>query len=552
MFRLILLIPLIFAMSVFLIGCSSEEPQVQAPPRAVTFMKLEELNPQRLTRLTGSVESWKREMLSFRVGGRIADVLEAGVDIKGRIVDKSDKVLSEGTVLAKLDVDRYLLQRDEAAARVEVTKARAQQAKTELERTIPERIKSATADLKRKQSEYDRQKDLFDQKATSQAALEQAENEFRQAEATLAQAQAEQATKEAELAALNARVVETEQLLKQAEVDLDDCRLFSPFSGQISKVHAIAGSNLEKGMPVVTVQMMDPVKVEIAVSQETDREVRFNEIVDVFIDNSDFSIPGLVYLKDTVADAATRTFAITILVRNRRVEIGLPDEYRGKKLPRTGGLFTLESEKPDGKPPYYAERRSIHTDADGKAFVWKVVGMTTEDLRGQFDPIFTVKKVPVTVGEKVLPLLRLYEFVELMDIGSLSPKKSLLTGRLPKGVKDGDKVFLSRREWLLRPGQLVQVQLKKRAPTPGFYLPRPAILQVDGKNYVFAVDETTATEEKARRVEVRLEDSIGDYRRIVPVEENALSSGTKVVLDGVHYLRDGDRINAFDEIEAPL
>lgn len=540
------------ALLLLCVGCDDPAVDNKAPARPVTFMTLEESNPSQLTRLTGSVESWKKEMLSCRVSGRVTEVVEPGVNIKGRIIDQQGEMETEGTMLASLETDRYVLQRDEAKARFDLAKAKVKQAETELEQTIPQQIKQATAERDRRATEWQRQIRLWDQNATSKSDLEETENESRQADAILAQALALKATKQAELAALAAQVREAEQSLLQAEMNLDDCQLFSPFDGQIAKVHAIPGSFLYEGMPVVTVQMMDPVKVEVAVSQETDRRLRYNDQLNVYLDDSEDPISGFVYLKDTVADAATRTFNVTILVRNRRVEAGLKDDPERSELPRTTDLYNLEAENADGQPPFFTDEKSIHHDADGRAFVWKVEGLKTADLREDFDPVFPVKKVYVQPGERMLPILQLYRGRELADLGELDPINDLVTGQLPDDVKDGDKVFLSRSEWLMRPGQLVHVELKGQTVQPGFYVPRPAILRSGGTHYVFVAEDAGGGEEKARRVEVSVGDLIGDYRRIEAKADDGLGSGDKLILDGAHYLRDGDSINAFDEIEVTL
>jgi hypothetical protein len=539
-------------MMLSLAACQDEIPEKEPPARPVTYLVLKESNPARLTRLTGSVEAWKREMLSSRVEGRLTNVVEPGVTIEGRILNDDGEVERPGTLLATLQRDRHLLRRDEAAAGVSLAKARAQQARTELERMIPERIKAAKALLARKTKEYQRQKTLLPQGATSQSRFEEVEKDVRQAAAALAKAEAEQSTKAAELDALIAEVAGAEQVLRRAEVNLAECELYSPFSGQVARVHGIEGTFLLEGMPILTVQMMDPVKVEVAVSQETDSQVQFNQLVDVYLAGSDEPVPGMVYLKDTTADAATRTFNITILVRNRIIETDLPQEYQQQDLPRTTDLLSLESENADGKPPFYTEERTIHTDADGSTFVWQAVGLTLADLRGDFNPVFTVKKVPVTPGDNFIHVLQVYRYQELTEFGSLDPQKDVVMGKLPAGVKDGDKVFLSREEWLLRPGQLVQVELRGQSSQPGFYVPRPAILLAGGKHYVFVVDEVGAGQEQAKRVAVQVGELLGDYRRIESIGEGGLSSGSKVILDGVHYLRDGDLINAFDEIEVSL
>jgi multidrug efflux pump subunit AcrA (membrane-fusion protein) len=535
-----------------IVGCGSGESQTQAPARPVTFLVLEESNPGRLTRLTGSVESWKKEMIGFRVDGRVTRVVEPGANVDGQILEDDGSVHSPGTVLAELDTDRYELRLNEASARVELTKANVLEAETDLQQRIPARIAAATSRYEQLNAEYARRRQLVASGAVTMENFQQTEASFKAAEAELAASRAEQATMTAELAALNAQVKEAEQLRKQAEVDLNDCRLFSPFQGQVSKVHAIAGGYLNKGMPVVTVQMTDPVKVEVAVSQETDRRIRFNEVVDVYLEDLKEPVPGIVYLKDTVADAATRTFNITILIRNRQIEVGLPAEYQDKNLPSTTDLFNLESENADDQPPFFVEHRSVHTDDDGNTFVWKAEGLTAGDLRGTFDPVFTVRKVPVKVGDKILPVLQLYRFRDLTDMGGLDPMKDVITGKLPDGVKDGDTVFLTRKEWLLRPGQLVHVELTGESPQAGLYVPRPAVLLNDGKHYVFVVNDADGGRQQAQRVEVRVGELIGDYRRIEAADGGKLGAGTKVILDGAHYLRDGDLVNAFDEIEVSL
>ena len=43
--------------------------------------------------------------------------------------------------------------------------------------------------------------------------------------------------------------------------------------------------------------------------------------------------------------------------------------------------------------------------------------------------------------------------------------------------------------------------------------------------------------------------SFGSLQAIEGVNEGEIAEGTKIIVDGVHFLRDGDRINAFDEVE---
>ena len=80
-------------------------------------------------------------------------------------------------------------------------------------------------------------------------------------------------------------------------------------------MHVIPGGYVLPGQAVVTVQMMDPLKVDIVVSPATDARINYNDLVRVYAPTGD-ELKGHVYLKDTFADPATRTFLVTLLVRN--------------------------------------------------------------------------------------------------------------------------------------------------------------------------------------------------------------------------------------------
>jgi RND family efflux transporter MFP subunit len=495
---------LFFLAAVF--GCGSgDEGEKPPPPRPVTYLVLKEQNPTTLTRLTGSVESWKMEKVGFQVEGRVLRVLEPGLEIEGNTFDENGNVLTYGTVIAELENERYHLKLREAKAQV----------------------RGMRADYERREKEYRRQANLLAEGATSQKRYEKAEAEYRGSEARLREAQ---------------------RVAAQAEVDLRDTELYSPYNGQISKVHVIPGGYVQRGQPVATVQMMDPMKVQIAVSPETDRKINFNDAMKVYMDGYEEPVMGFVWLKDTVADAATRTFMVTLLLRNHLIEVKVPDELKGKSFHRTEGIITIDSSRADGKPPYMVEERALHQDKEGY-FVWKVEGLSAADRFADFNPVFTVRKVRVVPGESVIRYVQLLTLRELKDLGGLAPGKDLVTGELPEEVRDGDTVFLSRSRWLLRPGELVHVDLHGGQETSGFYVPAKAIMQTDSEQYVFVVSEGEGGKEQARRVDVVAAGGLGEFRRIEPDTKGQLAPGMKLIVAGVHYLHDGDAINAFDEVE---
>ncbi len=82
---------------------------------------------------------------------------------------------------------------------------------------------------------------------------------------------------EAQYKAARARLQAAQAKLRQTKIDLSDTMLFAPSAGQISRAHAIRGGYVERGQAVATVQMMDPVKVEVAVSPELEQTICFEK-----------------------------------------------------------------------------------------------------------------------------------------------------------------------------------------------------------------------------------------------------------------------------------
>ena len=98
---------LLVVASIFPLGCSQDQSGQERTPRAVSYLTIELTEPGPSNRLTGTVESWKREDLGFDVAGRVLRVAEPGIDIEGRTFDENGKLLLEGTVLAELDRDSF-------------------------------------------------------------------------------------------------------------------------------------------------------------------------------------------------------------------------------------------------------------------------------------------------------------------------------------------------------------------------------------------------------------------------------------------------------------
>ena len=546
-------IPFLLTISVLVVavsGCRPEDDREAASPsaRPVAYVELQRTNPSLKSLVAGSVESWKKELVGFQVSGRVSFMREPGTNIDGRLLDENGAVMNAGTIMGSIETDRYEVRVKEAEARVASVLAEIEIVRTDIERVIPNQIREVQADQTRAKEEYDRQNTLLTRGSGTRKRVQDALADLEAADARLAQLRARKEENEARLVAIEARVREANEALRAAKLDLADTKLYSPFNGQISRVHVIPGGYVEKGQPVATVQMMDPMKIQVAVSPDVDRQVNFNDLVDVYVDGVDEPLQGWVWNKDTVADASTRTFMVTLLVRNRRTEVGAPSASAADSVARTQGLWNLEAENADGNAPFFVNEEALHHDEKG-AFVWKADGLSIADLDRDYDPVFPVRKVRMTLGERRMRFLQVFTYRELADLGELDPQNDLLTDRLPQDVKDGDAIFLSRKRWQLRPGQLVRVDMQQERMPIGYYVPADAVIKTGDTHHVFLVNEQPNGEQLAKKVAVNIGPAFGTLQAISTEETGILEAGRRLITEGAHFLSDGDLINAAFEQE---
>ena len=207
------------------VGCQSQESHQNDQPlaRPVSYLTLAKRNPVRQSLAAGSVVAWKKETIGFDVNGRIEFVMDQGANVAGPVTDGQSEIITPGTIVARMENRRYELAVKESQAAIQDAKAR----------------------MARAQADYRRQLNIFKQGAGAQSYVDKAEADFKKAKAQLNAVEAQ---------------------LRQAQVDAGDTLLFAPFGGLVSRVQANRGAYVERGDPVATIQMMDPVKVEFAVS----------------------------------------------------------------------------------------------------------------------------------------------------------------------------------------------------------------------------------------------------------------------------------------------
>lgn len=545
-----------------LLGCQSRRNKdQQKAPRPVSVLTLTVSDPSRFERLTGSVEAWKTEDIAFEVAGRVRYVIEPETDIDGRISDAEGKLLTQGTLLAQLDETRYRLRVESAKAALETTRRQRDVTQIEIDEVIPSEKRAAQANLRYWRSEMARITPLLPRGAVTQSEFDRKRASLESADAKVTQIDANRKGKRAELASLEAQIDEAQQSLEEAREDLADCRLTAPYRGQVADVKVIPGAYVDRGRPVLSVQVMDPIAVEVEVAPGTTRRMQYKDSVTMWFtqtDGSELPLDGIVYMVDPTADPATRTFTVTILLRNRKRGIEVPAELGDRPLARTrdvwkvqSGLVSYESDT------HFVEFGAIQQDEQGY-FLWKVLNRTTQTPPSTASPVLKVAKVRVTPGKLRVPYLGLWTFAEVAinEGENFDFATELVTGELilPPGVSElasDDPVFFDRKRWLLRPGDLVGVDLAGGAAAAGFYVPLDVIAEESGKYYVMLVKPAEEGGLQASKVEVKLFEHFDTYRRIEAIGDEPLAAGTELVAGGAHYIEHGEKLTIAERVEVP-
>jgi len=546
--------PGLVAVAVLLLanGCDLKPAatKLEKKPRPVEVAVLAISTQANSTMVSAPVASWKTEQISMEVGGRIEWVVEPNTDIEGHVRDAEGNTVIEGTPIARINSERYQLQVESQGAQVERAQQAINAAKIQLEKTLPAQIDAAEAEQKRAKTEYDRSKRLVAQDAGAQSDVDRDEAALSTAASQIAQLKANVKAQQAELASLDAQLMQARDQLRDAERNVEDCTLYSSFRGQISDVSVVPGSVVSIGQSVATIQMMDPIKVDVEVSAEDSRRLRNRQRIPLQVtreDGTQDEQDGYLYLVDPVADPLTRTFTLTLLVMNQR----LTDDLEQPDMPTTTQTWRLDFPfLPNAENgAIYASQDSIYQDELGH-FVWRVTNMQVHGDVPE-DRILNVENMRVDLAEAQVPFLGNWIFQQITIVDdSIDASITPITGRLvvPDGSPEnwsGDSILFQRQgQWMLRPGDLVKVDLSDNTQATGLFVPMDAIAYEDEKTFLFLLNEAESTVERVEISAALDAKQTSTSVAIRPVDPSISMAGRKYVSRGAHYLQDGEKVRA--------
>ncbi|WP_442508989.1 efflux RND transporter periplasmic adaptor subunit [Novipirellula sp. SH528] len=536
---------------VVVLGCQKPAMEfVDKAAQPVTVMTLVKAMPPSSFRASGSVKSWKTEDLGFEVSGRLEWVLEPGLDVDGRIVDPDGKPIQSGTPLAQIETAQYDIAVESAEADVEVAERKKESIEIRLDEALPVEIESAKADLDLAQTEFQRMKKLNAQQAASQSEFDQAENLVQTRKTALRSLEASEKQARAELKSAASEIRRAQQVLRDAERDLKNTTLYGSYQGQIAEVMVVPGSVVTAGSPVLRLQMSNPIKVEVELSSHQSRQIRQRRNLPASFELPDGTmrhVNAFVYSIAPSADPTTRTFTMTLLLLNEKFRDNLPDSISEDTVARSEDIWPLKLNRMMGTPAEVTlvEEKSIHHDDEG-AFVYRVTNAKLNDV---LPKILKVERQRLIENDLRIPFLGNWVFrsVSFLDDDGGNETLSLDTiyiGELEKGPSaasdwDGESVVLDAgAQWMLRPGDLVSVDLSSNDAEFGFHVPINAIYEESGETFLFVTQDGIA---KKISVQQKQAENL-DAGSVVEIQSPELADGMQFIVGGVHYLRDGEEV----------
>jgi len=511
------------------LACGPNNPAAADPGALkVTAVRLEKAPPRAKTECPGTVIPWKSQPIGFEISGRVAWVVAEGSRARGDLRDADGRRVQEGTLLARLDRSRYELHLKAAQAELARAKARQASLKVRVEQILPEQLRGAQADLARVEKLYRRIESLAKEGVTTPAKLEAAEAAFKAARSRVDQIQAGFVSSRAEIGAAEGGVLVASEAVRQAERDVRDSELHAPFDACVTEVHVWPGAYAEPGRPIVTLSVMDPIKVAISLPVAIAGRVAPGDAVLVALDGRE-PITGRVYSVREAVTGDGRTLQAQIVVPNRRVLANVPAEDGLPKLPRASKLsFARRVGEGDG------EVLAVNVDAlrkdESGAFLWVLREGAPGDERTS--PVRNVGKVRVVPGGQTFQVLR-DTYRRLRKWSDLDERRAIVVDA-PSGLREGASILLATEQWALRPGARAIVTLNVASSGPDYAVPARAVRSTAGGHVVFVVSG-----DRAVPVRVQVRGNSGERR---PIDGEGLREGMLVITSHVDVLTEGRRI----------
>lgn len=198
--------------------------------------------------------------------------------------------------------------------------------------TISNAYKAASAVLTQAEDAYARMKQLYDKGSLPEIQWVEIQSQLEQAKAA-------------------------EQISKK---NLDDCKLYAPFSGAISSKNVEPGQNVIPGMTVVKLVTVNPVKIKIAVPENEIARIQIGQSAHIEVSALEGkTFDGRIIEKGIAANPVSRSYEVKASIENPS----------GELLP--GMICKMHiSENGEEQEAFILPVSVIQLDENNASFVW--------------------------------------------------------------------------------------------------------------------------------------------------------------------------------------
>lgn len=420
----------------------------------------------------GTIEYAKTAIISFESKGRLDFVASPGQYVQCSVLDKNGELVQKGNLLARQDTDI-------PTSDVEI-------AKEELER--------ARAVLKEKALNLERDAKLNRKEAVSARQYQETQMLY-------------------DTALIDSR--KAELALRRARQVLDACYIWAPFNAIIEEVYRSEGGAVDVGNPVMKISMIDPVKLQLKLSQEMLAQLPQTTQILVYPRNSSTPVPAWFAGQNLSAES------LICYVSNPRIadEVLMPD---GKKIPTFDRLTTVLSiPEKSALAPIWILDEAIMKDKEG-SYVWRLTGVPNSSFGNLIPSITRLEKVRV----ETLDLYLQYGTAVRQGIkpGSLLKAGDILAADVPETIVEYGLSAYSRKHHRFQIGEKVRVVLFTGNSDHVFHVPPNAVrTESDGKGKFVLVKQVGGME----KVPVTLLRRVDAYLQIF---SDKLSPGQELLL----------------------
>jgi len=297
-----LLTPLAFFLSL-VAGCGhGEEGAAKAGPLSITTRVSSEKAVAREVLLyldaVGTVRTRRRTVLSAKIQATIQEVL----------VREGDRVSGEQVLVRLDDADARAMLR-----RAEATLDEAKESVVEAERgilAIARAVEGSRAQDELSRITYERQKNLFERRAVTEQARDEALARYRMSNSELARVVESKASLEAKRRQALARIAQAEAEITRARIVLQDTIVRSPMSGIVVTRNVEVGNLASPGTPLFTLDE-ERYRLEAQVPELERSRIMTAEPVVVSVGLTTFT-SGSIAEVIPAADVQSRTLVVKV------------------------------------------------------------------------------------------------------------------------------------------------------------------------------------------------------------------------------------------------